>query len=338
MGHGPVQAFRAGRRRYSDDRQENEEGRVKPRGGEPFPAEQEIEHQGDRRERQGEGIPSERRRPRMDLLLPRRDDATGYTLYEIAPRGCYIMAERVGQLPLPLGHRRHNGIGRPGGDPPIHPQQIPIARDDAYEPELPESIGIGQRIPHLPHRLHHLVVVAHPHFGHARRSGAERLDDLSEPPLLDGDRLDDLYAEPFTELLRIYGYPPLAGLVHHVENEDRAAPQLRQLRGEQERAKEILRIGDLNDRRIAVPDEYVPRDPLVLSLREEGIDAGGVYHLQRTVEPGLSAGDLDGRSRIVRDDRVTARQIGEYYALADVGVSDQVDSMVTLPFGHDAPE
>ena len=74
---------------------------------------------------------------------------------------------------------------------------------------------------------------------------------------------------------------PLDGLVVHVQAEDLRQAHLGDLRGEEEGPPEVLGVGDLEHRHLAVAEQQVAGHPLVLGHRVEAVRPGGVDDGQR---------------------------------------------------------
>ena len=135
-------------------------------------------------------------------------------------------------------------------------------------------------------------------------------------------------AERRLEPAQVEPDPPRLRLVVHVEDENGRHLELAELQGEQQRAAQVLGVGDLDDDRALFPAHgahEVPGDLLVLAQRDERVEARGVDDLD--VGPAEAAAvDLDGRAGVVRDGGPQAGERVEEGALAHVGVAEEDDA------------
>ena len=136
-----------------------------------------------------------------------------------------------------------------------------------------------------------------------------------------GDRRDP---EALLEGLQPGHHPPLPGFVRHVDGEHERNLHLGELRGDHQGAAHVLGVAHLQDPRAGFPHQDVPRDPLVLGHRKQGVHPGGVDHLDRSSPVArLPAGDFHRRAGIVRHVHVPPGEGAENDALPDVGISHQ---------------
>ena len=147
----------------------------------------------------------------------------------------------------------------------------------------------------------------------------------SLPP--DRHRAHDLHSEHLGEQIAIDLHPQLARLVGHVEIEREGDSHLGELRRDEERATQVLGVGDLHHGLGGLIEEDIAGDPLVLRHRHQTVHARGVDDLRGlAVNPGLAPSHGDGGARIVGDGDVATGEKSEDDALADVGIADQHDA------------
>ena len=92
----------------------------------------------------------------------------------------------------------------------------------------------------------------------------------------------DRDAEGRLEPAQVEPDPARLGLVVHVEDEDGGHLELAELERDQQRAAQVLGVGDLDDDRALLPAHgahEVPRDLLVLAQGQERVEAGRVDDL-----------------------------------------------------------
>ncbi len=159
----------------------------------------------------------------------------------------------------------------------------------------------------------------------ARRAGSQiRTHGLQSFALGGGGRIDAHAAKLALERLEIDAQASRTRLVEHVEIEAEGDAQLRDLQGEEQRAREVLRVPDLDERVVRFRQKEVPRDGLVLAHRHEVVRAGGVDDVPGVLaEVRSAARDLDRRARIVADRDVRTRQGAEENTLAHVGLTHE---------------
>ena len=144
-----------------------------------------------------------------------------------------------------------------------------------------------------------------------------------------GDRRAHRHAERGLEPRQVDADPAGLGLVVHVEHEHRRHLELPELQRQQQRAPQVLRVGDLHHDRAVLPAHRaheVPGDLLVLAQRQQRVEPRRVDHL------GAGAGepspvDLDRRPRVVGDRGAQTGERVEQRALADVRVAEEDDPL-----------
>jgi hypothetical protein len=147
-------------------------------------------------------------------------------------------------------------------------------------------------------------------------------------PLAPGrDRAEDAHAEPLLEPAAVDANTDLRRLVVHVEIEGEGEPELGQLRGEHERAPQVLGVGHLHDGARGTREQDIAGHGLVLGHGHEAVDSGRVEHFVRgAVDLGLAARHGDGGPGVVGNGDVAAGEEAEEHALADVRVAHEDDA------------
>jgi len=127
----------------------------------------------------------------------------------------------------------------------------------------------------------------------------------------DGDDGNHRHVQTAPELLPGDPDAQCVRLVHHVQGNDERPPQLQKLQRHGEHAGDVLGVDRVDDDvgSDAAVHEQARRHPLVLSRRQQRVDARCVDDLDRhAVEGAMAARDFDRRPRIIRDGDVSSGQ------------------------------
>ena len=113
------------------------------------------------------------------------------------------------------------------------------------------------------------------------------------------------------------------GLVGHVERHHHRHAELRQQRGEVERAAQVLGVADLHQAARVLFEQGAHGGALVVAARGQGEYARGVEQRGLAVEARRGARHLDRGAGVVRHRDVGAGEAMEQHRLADVGMADE---------------
>jgi len=100
------------------------------------------------------------------------------------------------------------------------------------------------------------------------------------------DRCHHRHTHESSQTLVIYVNAALAGFIQHVQVKDQGKAEFRELQGQEQSAAQVLRVGDLNNRRRPLHQEDVARHALILRQRRQPIDAGSIYDRQSVIPDG----------------------------------------------------
>ena len=182
---------------------------------------------------------------------------------------------RLHQAPGRLGGDRPDARERLGAVGPGGPRLQARFAGEEHQPERPRAAPVlRQQRADAREPLLDLAAVGDERGAGAR--GEQRALERGQALALGCDGRDDLDPQQARELAGVDVDAGLLGLVAHVQAEHERASALEQLGGQAQRAAQVLGVGDLDDDVRLALEQDVAGDALVVGVRVQAVDAGGV--------------------------------------------------------------
>ena len=154
----------------------------------------------------------------------------------------------------------------------------------------------------------------------------DRLSERIDAAAFRGHGDDDRDAQDLAEPVGLNAAATLFQLVGHVEDQQHGLLALDELQRQEECPAEVLRVGNLDDRRIGLLRQQSDCDAGVFGARRQVVDPGRVDDLEFvSVQVRLRPDDLHCCSWVVRNHHVVVCQVLEEKALADVRIAGEDD-------------